>query len=316
MSWLSEAFSGNRAKNQAKAEEEAAAAKQAADAKAAQDKLDSDKAIQDAKNVALRTSASGAARNSANSYFTNLGYDPAQFSGDLDTKINDILGTTSVDDPNVGSYFKDIGQSIFNSKQDAFRSKSNRDLNSVFTPDYEHTRIADTTDDPVLSDVFNEQRGQADDYINNLFKRGVINQTGKEGAERNLDTQGARVHSTLNDIGSGVLATGRQGLTDIQNRARSTAQTLPFGSGFDVGNYANQANRSYDDFMGSLGNSVRSRITSPLFDTSSLAAIAGGAQGAQNFKFDPKALAGVLGSGNPNDNETQQNQETPNRVSF
>jgi len=131
--------------------------------------------------------------------------------------------------------------------------------------------------------------------------------------KRTTTLQGARVHSTLNDIGSDVLATGRQGLTDIQNRARSTAQTLPFGSSFDVGNYANQANRSFDDFMGSLGNSVRSRITSPLFDTSGLAAIAGGSQGAQNLKFDPRALAGQLST---DDEEQKKQQDAVNRVSF
>jgi hypothetical protein len=313
MSWLSEAFSGNRAKQQAASAEQQRLAKEEADRVAAQKREDDLKAEQAAKMAALRTNSEAAGRNSANQFFTNQGLDPAQFQGDLDAKIQEILGTTSTDDPNVGQYFKDIGQSIFNTKQDAFRSNAGRSLNSVFTPDYEHTRIADTTDDPILSDVFNEQRGQADSYINNLFKRGVINQTGKEGAERNLDTQGARVHSTLNDIGSDVLATGRQGLTDIQNRARSTAQTLPFGSTFDVGNYANQANRSFDDFMGSLGNSIRSRVTSPLFDTSGLAAIAGGAQGAQNLKFDPKALAGALAS--DTDDENKQ-QDAVNRISF
>jgi len=158
-------FSGNRAKQQAATAEEQRLAKEEADRKAAQDKLDADNAAKAKSMAELRTNASAAGRNSANQYFTNLGYDPTQFAPDLDSKIQEILGTTATDDPNVGQYFKDIGQSIFNSKQDAFRSNAGRSLNSVFTPDYEHTRIADTTDDPILSDVFNEQRGQADDYI-------------------------------------------------------------------------------------------------------------------------------------------------------
>jgi hypothetical protein len=312
MSWISEMFSGNRAKNQAKAAEDAAKAKEEADRLTAQKREDDLKAEAAAKMATLRTNASGAARTSANQYFQNLGYDPQQFAPDLDAKINEILGTTSQDDPNVGQYFKDIGQSIFSNKQDAFRSNAVRGLNNVFAPDFEHQRISDAADDPILNDVYNEQYGNADNYIQNLFKRGVINQTGLEGARKNLGTQGARVHSTLEDIGSGVLAGGRQGLSDVANRARSTAQTLPFGTGFDPSSYANEANRSYDDFVSRLGNSVRSKVTGPLFDTSNLGAIAGAAQGAGNFKFDPKALAGAF---DPNKDEQQQNQAV-SRISF
>jgi hypothetical protein len=269
-------------------------AQQRRDAEQAKADAAAQQAKQDAQNAALRTSSSTAARDEATRYFQDRGLDPSQYSGDIDAKIQDILGTTAVNDPNIGSYFSNLGQSLYQSKQDAARTAATRAADTAFGPDYANSRITSSLDDPILGDINTEQRGRADSYLTNLLKRGVITQAGYQGGEGNLDLQGSRVRDTLNDLAGGILSTGRQGLTDVSNRAHNAASNLNLGSNFDVGAYTNEANKSFDDFVSGLGDKIRGSISQPLYDTSGLAAIAGAASGAQNTKFDPQALAGVL----------------------
>lgn len=279
-------------------------AQKAADAKAqaaAEAKAAQDKAAADAANQLYRTNASGAARNSANQYFSNLGLNPADYSGDIDTKINEILGLSAPDDKDLGSHLSGLGESIYNSRQNAARTQALRGVDSTFAPDFERSRISDSADDPFLADINNEQRGKADTYIQNLFKRGVINQTGVQGAESNLDQQGAKVRTTLDDLGRGVLNSGRDQLSSIANRGRANASSLRLGQSFDPNTYKNEADTANTDFWSKFGDNLRSRIPSNLYDTSNLASIAGGAQGAQNLKFDPSALAGKAVPGQTND---------------
>jgi hypothetical protein len=297
MSWLSEWLNPPNPQDAVNAQKTANAQAQAA----AQAKADKDKADAAAADQLFRTNASGAAKNSANSYFQNLGLDPSQYSGDIDTKIQEILGLAPPGSKDVGSQLSGLGESIYNTRQNAAQQQALRGVNSTFVPDFERSKITDTSDQPLLSDINTEQRGKADNYIDNLFKRGVINQTGVQGAEKNLDTQGARVRTTLDDLGRGVISSGRQSLTDIANRGRANASTLQLGQTFDPSTYGAQADTATNDWLSKLGDNIRSRIPSNLYDTSNLASVAGGAQGAQNLAFDPSALAGKAVPGQTDD---------------
>lgn len=278
-----------------------------------QARLDKKEAEQKASLAALRTNASGAARTSAQNYFSGQGLDPTQYQGDIDAKINEILATTSEDDPNVGSYFTDLGDTIYQNRQNAARSQAGRSVDSLFGPEFERSRIGNTLDDSILADIESGARGKADTYVENLFKRGVINDTGRNAARSNLDEQGAGVRSILNTLGSDSLAAGRQSLSDIANRARTGAQTLRLGNNFDPSTFGGEADSAFNDFLAGLNDSIRSKAPTNLFDTSGLSAIAGAGQGAQNFKFDPRALAGIIDEENPEGDPTQTQKK---RVAF
>lgn len=289
MSWLSEWM--NPADPQDAVRAQQAEAQRVADAATAKEAAD--KAAAELKNQQMRTTATDAGRSSAQDYFSQLGLDPNQYSGDIDSKINEILGLSAPDDPNIGQYFQGLGETIYNTRQNAGRQQALRGVDSAFAPEFDRSRISDSFDDPFIADVNNEERGKADDYIQNLFKRGVINSTGVAGAEKNLDQQGAKIRTSLDDLGKGILDTGRQSLNDIANRGRTTASTLRLGQNFDPNSYVNEADTAFNDFSGKFGDLLRSRLPSGnLYDTSNLASVAGGAQGAQNLAFDPNAVAG------------------------
>lgn len=308
MSWLSELFGGG-------GDDPMAAERLRQDAedrrqREAQTRLDAEKAEARTKALALRSNASTAGRNSAQQYFSNLGLDPNEYTPDIDNRISEVLGITAEDDPNVGSYLADLGQQIYSNREGALRTRSGRDVDMMFQPEFERSRIADTADDDILSQINTAERGEADAFVDNLFKRGVITEAGRSGASRNLDDQGSRVRGILDEIGQSVLSGGRQNLTDIANRGRQTAQTLKLGQSFDPSTYGTQADQSSTSFLGGLGDKIKGRITDDLYDTSGLGAIAGAAQGAGNTKFDPNALAGVISDEEDEDDPLRQRRLT------
>lgn len=279
---------------------------------AAQSQADRDKAEAATRASTLRTNATNSARTDATNYFRDRGLDPTRYSGAIDDRINQVLSSTAEDDPNVGSYLSHLGDTVFSGQQDAQRARAGRDVNAMFAPNFESSRIADTADDPILADINTSQRGTADNYIANLLRRHVINDTGATGARANLDRQGSRVRTQLNDLGRGTIAAGRQSLTDIANRARSDAMNSPLGTTFDASGYGNEATQSANDFTTNIGDAIRARVPGNLYDTSGLAAAAGTSQGAQNLSFDPRALAGIIQPDeNQNGQATQQGRQRP-----
>ena len=175
----------------------------------------------------------------------------------------------------------------------ALRQGAMGTINQTFSPDFQNSAISDAYTSPLITSAYQTQRGKADDYINNLFKRGVITDTGKAAAAANLDQQGAKVRTSLSDISDTLLNAERDKVAGIANRARGAASNLNVGDTFDINPYATEYNTELGNFGKTVGDKFNAAIPGDLFDTKSLAALAGGAQGAGNQPFDPAALAGT-----------------------
>lgn len=241
----------------------------------------------------LRNNAASAARVSAQDYFSSQGLVPGDYSSAIDTKINAILSGMSPEESSPGTYFNDIGQTVYNEQQTGARNKAQKSLDTIFTPNYAETRIPYTLDDPYLTAIENEQYQKADNYLRNLLDRGVITNAGLAAGEKDLESQRAGVRSKLNEIGTTTLAGGQQKLKDVSNKARQDAANLALGTTWDPYSYSSNADQVYNDFITGLGNTLRGQLTGDLFTTSGLAALASAAGGAGNTKYDPNAVAGV-----------------------
>lgn len=259
------------------------------------------KAVQDqqdqadiAAGTAARGTATTTAKQQAQDFFKQRGLDSSQFDPDIDARINDLLSTVNPKDTAPGQYLRDIGQYVADARTSAGRDKANMSLQPLLTPGYDQQKIGATFDDPFIEQENTRQYGQADQYIQNLLKRGVITATGATGAEGALGQQTGRVKAQLGDIGSGLLDEGRKSLTDIGSRAKNDASTLGLGQSFDPNVYGKQLDQAYTDFTGQFGNKFSASTPDNLYDTSGLATAAGVASGPQNTKFDPNALAGLI----------------------
>jgi hypothetical protein len=178
----------------------------------------------------------------------------------------------------------------------ATREAALQSINTRYAPGFESSYLPDTYDDPLAGTLYGEERGKAEDYLNNLLKRGVITQTGFEAGGKDLDTQGARVRTQLQDIGKTLLDQERSKLGGIIDTGRQRAGSLGVNEAFDFTPYDTQVQSSLGDFGSKFSDAFRANIPGDLFDTSKLASIAGGAQGAGNLGFDPNAVAGATGT--------------------
>lgn len=195
-------------------------------------------------------------------------------------------------------------------QREDLRSGATNAIRSFTAPGFENTSVPDTLDDDLAAQVYGEQRGKADQYLQNLLKRGVITDTGAAAGAKNLDEQGARVRTQLSDLGSSLLNAERGKLKGIADQGAQAASTVDIGQTFNPTAFADMLNASLGDFSKNFGDSFRAGVPGDLFDTSALSSIAGGAQGAGNLAFDPNAVsAGVIGSGTSD--ETDPNSTTP-----
>jgi hypothetical protein len=281
----------------------------AKDAQAAQDAKD--KAAAD-QLAGLRTSSRGAATGTVDDYFSSQGVDPSQYAGSIESQLNNIMSGISPTDPNPGASFTGAGQSIYNNLQTAGQTKAANQLNQVFSPNFEMNRVPFTLDDPYLAGVESEQYSDADKVIKNMLDRGVLTSSGYQSAQQDLQGQEAGVKSRLNEIGTGLLSGEQQKLRDISNTARQTAGNLQLGQSFDPYSYSSQADQSFNDFIGSLGDQIRAQVPGKLFNTAGLAAIGGAGQGAGNTAYNPQAAAGIID--NTDQTDTSKTPANPNSI--
>lgn len=267
---------------------------------ASSDKARQEQDAKDAANKAelsqLRNDSYTGAKGSVNNYFTDQGLVPGDYSNTIDSELSRMLSAIPRDDPNPGTYFSNAGSQIYGTAQDQYRNKESRALDSIFAPNFADSKITNSTDDPILGGILGEQRQSADDIIKNMLSRKVITQTGANAAEADLDKQAPGVRSRLDELGLGQLASGKQTLNDIANKARSSASQLHLGQAFDPYSYGSQSDQAFTDFISGLGDKIRSTVPGNLFSTSGLAAVAGAGSGAQNTAFDPAALSGSTDS--------------------
>lgn len=289
MSWLSSLFSSN----DHTADVNAANAARQAQEEQARRQADDERRRQEEDFARRRTEAGDTGRQSAMRYFTDRGIDPSGYGGDIEAEIQRALSSVASNDPAPGAYLQDIGKTVYGNKLNASREQALRGVNQTFTPGFERSRFSDTYDDPFIDTALKGQQEKADSYITNLLKRGVVTDTGAAGARTSLAGQDSRVRDQLDELGQNVLSTGRQGLTDVANRARGAASTLDLGGSFDPSKYAAEADQYYNDFAGKFGDKFKALVPNELYDTSGLASAAGISQGGQNTQFDPQALAGL-----------------------
>lgn len=256
-------------------------------------------------NSALTGGYQGAIQ-SAKQYFTSQGVNWQDYANAVRQQAQATRGTVPFLDANPGSYFTGLGQDVFNQEQEGYRTKSLNTLKQLFNPTFSTDRVADTADDDIINAILGEQKTEAQKYIDNLLARGVITDAGYQGALKNLENQSAGAKSTLSTLGTNLLTKERGDLDNLVTSAQQQASNLSLGDIFDPFSYKSKANKSIQDFLAGLSDSLRGAAPTNLFDTSGLANVAGAAQGAQNTPFDPNALAGVFDSMDNKDDEEKK----------
>lgn len=247
----------------------------------------------------------------ARDYFTSQGASSDDYMTQIMNNLNATRGMVPFLDMNPGSYFAGAGEKAYKSANDEFINKQMQTLRQLLPQNYATNRITDDVDDATIEAILGEHQSEAQKYIDNLLSRGVITNAGHAGALKNITGQAGTAKAKLNEFGQSVIESGRGDIDKIIGAAQQAASQLKLGDQFDPYSYQNNALDKLQSFFDNIGGNLRAKVSGPLFDTSGLAGIAGASQGAQNTKFNPQALAGVLQDDEEEKDKTTTATTTP-----
>jgi len=168
-----------------------------------------------------------------------------------------------------------------------------KQLNDTLGSGFESRYLPDTLDDPFINTALTSGRSKADEFIQNMLKRGVLNESGRGNAVKALDTQTGGITSKLNALGSALISSDRANLTNLANQKRAQAQGTPVGTEFDPTPLVNEIASTGQGYAGSFGTRFNASLPpGDLYDTSGIGAASGAVTGPQNVSYDPYAVEG------------------------
>lgn len=256
-------------------------------------------------NAIAAITTGGEGRQSGIDYFKTEGLDPARYMGAINKEVASTAKTVPDLDTNPYSYFgKDLWAGLINQLQTGKRDTFNRQVQSTFTPGYETTKLPDTMIDPIINDIMNTQRNEAQTKLDFAQKRGLLNDTGYSTALSRFGDQSSAAGSTLHSLGTDVLNKDRTSIADIVANAGNAANNWNLGMpNFRLNPYLRQVNQKVGSLTENLPGDVRAALgDTQLFDVPSLVAAGGTAQGPQDLtsqgaSFIPKKQTKSRGLG-------------------
>jgi len=261
-------------------------AKLQADALAVEDKKKADKLAQDKIDFQGRVGgAYGLAKDYGTSKLRTMGInDDYGIMSAYENALNKAKGNIPDLDPSPGTYLgTDLWENTVGDIRTQNRNKLTRGYETEVPTDFANTYIPDTADDALIESIIGGQYNEASDYIKRAKDRGTLNDVGYGTASTALANQRAGAIARGNELGLGVLETGRTGLKDIDKQARQGITNWDFGTEFDPGTWSGKIKAGANTFTGGLEGKLRNAFGSTeFFDPESFIAKGGKAQGAIN----------------------------------
>ena len=258
-------------------------------AREAQERADAKKAEQLAADKTAFASKLGGAYSTAENYgrgqLANMGIDDTYgIMSAYKTALDRAKGMVPELDANPGQYFgSDLWENTLASERTAERNQLTRGYESEVPTGFESTYIPDTADDALIESIIGGQYTEAEDYLNRAKARGTLNDVGFNTASTALKNQRAGAVARGNELGLGVLETGRQSLKDIDKQARSGITNWDFGDTYDPTAWSGKIKSGANTFTSGLEGKLRNAFGSTeFFDPESFIAKGGKAQGAIN----------------------------------
>ena len=225
------------------------------------------------------------AENYGRGQLANLGIDDTYgIMGAYKTALDRAKGMVPELDANPGQYFgSDLWENTLAGERTAERNQLTRGYETEVPQGYETTYIPDTADDALIESIIGGQYTEAEDYLNRAKARGTLNDVGYNTAATALKNQRSGAVARGNELGLGVLETGRQGLRDIDKQARSGITNWDFGDKYDPTAWSGKIKSGASTFTGGLEGKLRNAFGSTeFFDPEAFIAKGGKAQGAIN----------------------------------
>jgi len=265
---------------------EDARAETAEKARVAQEARDATKLANDRTAYQGRLgAATNAARNYGTSRLAQLGIEDTYGIGSAyESELNRALGSIPELDPNPGSY---LGTSLFENAlsgaRTGQRSNLTRRYEQAVPEGYETSFLPDTSDDALIESIIGGQFGETQESLQRARDRGQLNETGYNIALRNLTNARSGATARANELGLGVLETGRESLRDIDRSARQNIADWDFGDTVDTSGYEGRMRTAATGFTGGLEGRLRNAFgTTQFFDPEALITAGGRGQGATN----------------------------------
>lgn len=257
----------------------------AAEAKAKEERDRFTSALNGAYNTAI---------NDAQAYFASMGLDPSQYAAPIAAMANSFKSSVPDLDKSPGTYFSDLGKSVYDREQTALRSKGIRDVNSFAKDGFDLNLIRDTADDPFVDALISSNFNDASRSLEGQVARGTLTDFGLQQAMKDLTRQKGTARSTLEGLTSALLETERGKLRNIASSGRTAANSLNLGDVFDPFSYQRNMNDEVSSFFNALGDKVNSVAPTDLFDVATAFQYGGQRQGLTNSGYDSDASSGIL----------------------
>jgi hypothetical protein len=231
----------------------------------------------------------GGAYNTAETYgqgqLRNMGIeDTYGIMSSYKTALDRAKGIVPELDPNPGQYFgTDLWENTLSGERTAERGALTRGYEAEVPQGFEQTYIPDTADDALIEAIIGGQYGEATEYLDRAKARGSLNDVGYGTASTALKNAKAGAIAKGNELGLGVLETGRTSLKDIDKEARAGITNWDFGDTYDPTDWSGKIKTGASTFTSGLEGKLRNAFgETQFFDPEVFVAKGGKAQGAIN----------------------------------
>lgn len=236
--------------------------------------------------------------NKLNEDFTYHGFNPEDYSTQIERYLTGIGETIDPYDENAKQYYTgDIFGELKGNIEAENVGRYQNELDQFLGSGWENSYVNPSLGESTINSILGQQYGDATGAIDRAYKRGTLTDTGQQYSLGQLGQQYEAGYSTMDNLRDGIVSGYRNDLVGQGNDAYNKLNTYSLGDTFDSSAVQSDIGKFYNTQKAGFGGNFRADFgNQQLFDWNSLIQKGGINQGVSNqAKTSPDVLA-ALGS--------------------